>query len=136
MSTVAGDKSSTSAVGVSVICLPGRNRRVGMGREMGRGSGRNQVMRHEQSPASTKVGRNVYEGTPQTVGFLQNLKIFKLNELSLITRFKVLKFGCVNIHSLVNKILCARHWIGKYDLRVVAVCDLASSFSVLVLCFY
>ena len=33
-----------------------------------------------------------------------------------------MKFGCVNVNSLVNKVLYLRHMIGEHDLSVIAVC--------------
>ena len=35
----------------------------------------------------------------------------------------VLKFGCVNVNSLVNKVVYLRHMIGEYGLSIVAVCE-------------
>ena len=34
-----------------------------------------------------------------------------------------MKFGCVNVNSLVNKVLYLRHLICEYDLGVLAVCE-------------
>ena len=36
--------------------------------------------------------------------------------------FKVLKFRCVNVNSLANRVLYLRHLIGEYDLSIIAVC--------------
>ena len=33
-----------------------------------------------------------------------------------------MKFECVNVNSLVSKVLCLRHLICEYDLGVLAVC--------------
>ena len=63
-SAVASDESSASAVGVSVASSSGMSRSVGRGRGRGRVSGRSQVLRHNQSKISAKVGRNIYGGTP------------------------------------------------------------------------
>ena len=43
---------------------------------------------------------------------------------SLRAGFKVLKFGCVNVNSLLSKDLYSRHWIGECELNVVAVCEI------------
>ena len=47
----------------------------------------------------------------------------KLNRLFLREDCKILKFGCVNINSLANKVVYIRHFIDKYKLSVVAVCE-------------
>ena len=67
MSAVVGDKSSASAVGVSVASSSGMNKNVGRGTGRRRGSGNGQVLGHDQSRVSAKVGRKVYGGTTQKV---------------------------------------------------------------------
>ena len=37
--------------------------------------------------------------------------------------YKLLKFGCVNVKSLTNKVVYIRHLIDEYKLSVVAVCE-------------